>query len=148
MNSFKGVKRRFEIHCVSECIYIDDYAHHPQEIKVTIDAVRKLYPSKKLTVVFQPHLFSRTNDFYKEFANELANADELILLDIYPARELPIEGVDSNLILKNIKSNMDKCLLTNDQLLKSLKENKRDLLVTLGAGDIDKLVNPIKLICQ
>lgn len=148
LNSFKGIKRRFEIHCISDCVYIDDYAHHPKEIKVTIDAVRKLYPNKKLTVVFQPHLFSRTNDFYKEFANELAKVDELILLDIYPARELPIEGVDSNLILKNINSNIDKRLLSNDKLLKSLKEHKRELLVTLGAGDIDKLINPIKLICQ
>lgn len=144
INSFKGVKRRFETHCDSDHIYIDDYAHHPQEIKVTLEAVRKLYPKKKLTVVFQPHLYSRTNDFYRQFADELSYADEVILLDIYPARELPVKGVDSNLILNNISSEIDKKLFAKNQLLDSLKENKRELLVTLGAGDIDKLIIPIK----
>jgi len=148
INSFKGVKRRFETHCDSDHVYIDDYAHHPQEIKVTLEAVRKLYPKKKLTVVFQPHLYSRTNDFYKQFAQELSYADEVMLLDIYPARELPVEGVDSNLILNNISSKVDKNLFTKDHLLDSLKQKKRELLVTLGAGDIDKLIVPIKSIYQ
>jgi UDP-N-acetylmuramate--alanine ligase len=148
INSFKGVKRRFETHCDSDHIYIDDYAHHPEEIKVTIEALRKLYPKKKLTVVFQPHLYSRTNDFHKQFADELSRCDEVILLDIYPARELPIDGVNSNLILNNISSVIDKKLFAKDQLLESLKENKRELLVTLGAGDIDKLIIPIKSIYQ
>lgn len=146
INSFKGVKRRFETHCDSDYIYIDDYAHHPEEIKVTIEAVRKLYPTKKLTVVFQPHLYSRTNDFYKEFSKELSFSDEVILLDIYPARELPIDGVDSNLILNNISSTINKKLLTSDQLLESLSQNKRELLLTLGAGNIDKLITPIRSI--
>lgn len=144
INSFKGVKRRFEVHCDNSSVYIDDYAHHPQEIKVTIEAVRKLYPLKKLSLVFQPHLYSRTNDFYKEFAIELSRADEVILLEIYPARELPIKGVDSNLILDYIPSTSDKKLLTKEQLLQSISENKREVLLTLGAGDIDQLVEPIK----
>jgi len=148
INTFKGVKRRFETHCDSDHIYIDDYAHHPQEIKVTLQAVRKLYPKKKLTVVFQPHLYSRTNDFYKQFAEELSHADEVMLLDIFPARELPVEGVNSNLILNNISSKVDKNLFTKDHLLDSLKQKKRELLVTLGAGDIDKLIVPIKSIYQ
>jgi UDP-N-acetylmuramate--alanine ligase len=141
IDSFKGIKRRFEVHQKYNHIYVDDYAHHPQEIKVTLQAAKTLFPSKKMTVVFQPHLFSRTKDFYSDFARSLSLADEVILLDIYPARELPISGVDSNLILDQIKSEV-KILLSKKELLESLK-NKRELLLTLGAGDISKLVEPI-----
>ena len=105
-----------------------------------------LYPDKKLSIVFQPHLFSRTKDFFKEFAYELSSADEVILLDVYPAREFPILGVDSNLILDNIPPLIDKKVLSKDKLIESISNDKRELLVTLGAGDIDKLVHSIKSI--
>ena len=144
LEHFTGVKRRFEyITRGEDMIYIDDYAHHPVEIEAFLSSVRALYPRKKLTAVFQPHLFSRTRDFLQEFAKSLSLADQVFLLDIYPARELPIAGVTSASLLTLITA-QQKALVSKDDLLKSLKEEKPGLLVTVGAGDIDKLVQPIK----
>lgn len=144
LETFNGVERRFEYKINNnKLIYIDDYAHHPKEIESTLDAVKELYPDKKMVVVFQPHLYSRTADFADGFAQSLERADEIIMLDIYPARELPIEGVDSGLILEKI-NNKNKRLLTKVGLKKYLKEEKIELLVTLGAGDIGVMVNDIK----
>ncbi len=147
VSSFQGVKRRFDQYQFRDAVYIDDYAHHPEEIKVTLNAVRSLCPEQKITVVFQPHLFSRTRDFADDFAKSLSLADELILLEIYPAREKPIPGVDAEMLLKKVQLDI-KRLLNKKALLDNLKENKRSVLVTLGAGDIDQLVEPIKMIYQ
>lgn len=143
--AFKGVKRRFEyILKTPEIIYIDDYAHHPVEIEAFLQSVKALYPKKKLTAVFQPHLFSRTRDFLTEFAKSLSLADEVILMDIYPARELPIPGISSQLLLENISSK-EKKLLDKESLLSLIKEKRPEVLVTMGAGNIDRLVQPIKI---
>jgi UDP-N-acetylmuramate--alanine ligase len=142
--SYKGVKRRFEyIIRQDDCIYIDDYAHHPQEIKACIASARMLYPDKKICGVFQPHLYSRTRDFADEFAKSLEELDHIVLLDIYPARELPIEGVSSQMILDKINK-PEKILLHGKQLLQYLDVLKPELLITMGAGDIDRMVNDIK----
>lgn len=145
--SFKGVKRRFETHVRNnKFVYIDDYAHHPRELDATISAAKELYPDKKLTVVFQPHLFSRTKDLCDEFAASLSKADELLLLDIYPAREKPMEGVTSKIILDKVTI-ANKLIVSKDELVETLK-NKNDIevLLTVGAGDIDTKVNEIKMI--
>jgi len=144
LENFKGVKRRFEYIVRSEkCIYIDDYAHHPAELAACITSVRALYPNKKITGVFQPHLFTRTRDFYDEFAASLSLLDEVILLEIYPARELPIEGVSSTALLEKIKIE-NKMLCNKEQLVATLLEKEPEVLLTLGAGDIDQFVVPIK----
>jgi len=124
-------------------VYMDDYAHHPSELKASIASIRNLYPDRKITGIFQPHLYTRTRDFASAFAVALSQLDELILLDIYPARELPIEGVDSDLILRDVKLK-NKTLCSKENLLPLLKEKELDVLVTFGAGDIDKLVPLIK----
>jgi UDP-N-acetylmuramate--alanine ligase len=140
--SFSGVKRRFEYQVKSHTrVYIDDYAHHPKEIDVAIQSARDLYPNRKLTVVFQPHLFSRTRDFADDFAKSLSAADELYLLDIYPAREKPIKGVDSTFLLEKV-SIEKKYLSSKETILGQLSDV--EILMTLGAGDIDTLVEPIK----
>ncbi len=142
--SFKGVKRRFEkIVNTEKHIYIDDYAHHPEELNACFDAVRQLHPNKKMTVVFQPHLFTRTRDFADQFAKVLSTADELILLDIYPARELPIEGITSQL-LKDKMSLKEVTLCGKESVLDLVKNKNPELLLTVGAGDIDTLVEPLK----
>ncbi|UZD21071.1 UDP-N-acetylmuramate--L-alanine ligase [Algoriphagus halophytocola] len=143
LSSFKGVKRRFEIH-VNEGgqVYIDDYAHHPEEIRACLSSVRAMFPAKQLTVVFQPHLFSRTRDFADEFSESLSLADAVILLDIYPARELPIAGVTSEMLLEKINSS-DKILLGKNDLMQHLDQASTEVLVTMGAGDIDRLVPEI-----
>jgi len=142
--NFKGVKRRFEYIVKSENhIYIDDYAHHPEELKACFTAVKTLYPNRKLTTVFQPHLFSRTRDFADGFAEALSMSDELWMLDIYPARELPMEGVHSEMILKKM-SMKNHQLLTKQQVLERVKNEQPELLLTVGAGDIDTLVEPLK----
>lgn len=145
ISSFKGVKRRYERQLENAVVYIDDYAHHPEEVRATLLATKALYPTKKLSVVFQPHLFSRTRDFADEFAAALSLADEVMLLDIYPAREEPIEGVNSEMLLDKITIEHKRCV-TKEELLEDLKFQKREVLLTLGAGDIDKLVEPIKAI--
>jgi UDP-N-acetylmuramate--alanine ligase len=142
--SFSGVNRRFDIRINREdLIYIDDYAHHPAELKACINSVRHLYPDKKITGVFQPHLFSRTRDFADDFARSLELLDEVILLEIYPAREQPIEGINSQMLLDKINKTA-KQVCQNDDLLDTLKALKPELLLTLGAGDIDQFVGPIE----
>lgn len=140
MASFAGVKRRFDFHIKSDkVVFLDDYAHHPNELKSSIESVRKLYSDRNLTVVFQPHLYTRTRDFADEFAAALSKADELILLDIYPAREKPIPGVDSKMLLDKVTLG-NKRLMTKDELVKSTLSNDYDLLLMVGAGDMDLLI--------
>jgi UDP-N-acetylmuramate--alanine ligase len=142
--TFSGVKRRFEYHVNNEHFtYIDDYAHHPEELKACISSARNLYPTRKITGVFQPHLFTRTRDFVAGFAESLSMLDEVILLDIYPAREEPIPGVTSNIILEKI-SIPNKLICKKEELLSVLKQRKLDVLLTMGAGDIDRFVEEIK----
>ena len=142
--SFKGVKRRFEfIIKKPNRVYIDDYAHHPAEIEAFLKSLRAMYAGNKLTVVFQPHLFTRTRDFADGFAKSLSMADELLMLDIYPARELPIEGVTSEIILKNVTSSV-KLMCSKQELVSKLEKMNIEVLATVGAGDIDTLVKPIK----
>lgn len=144
LSSYKGVKRRFEYHIkTNDIVYIDDYAHHPSELEVCIKSVRELYPTKKITGIFQPHLYSRTRDFVDGFAKSLSLLNELLLMDIYPARELPIEGISSQLILDKVTLTQ-KQLVTKDNLLDTVKNSKPELLLTLGAGDIDVFIKPIK----
>jgi UDP-N-acetylmuramate--alanine ligase len=143
--TFKGIKRRFEfIIKRNDLVFIDDYAHHPEEIKRFLQSVKALYADKKVTVIFQPHLFSRTNDLQHEFAEALSIADKAIVLDIYPARELPMSGVTSALIFDKIKT-ADKVMLNKTELLGYLEaHDKPEMICTVGAGDIDKLVEPMK----
>jgi UDP-N-acetylmuramate--alanine ligase len=144
VSSFTGVKRRFEYIVKSDTqIFIDDYAHHPDELKALLTGARKLFPGKKCTIIFQPHLFSRTKDFADGFAESLSLADEIILLPIYPARELPMEGVTSEMIL-NKMTVANKKVLGKIEILDWIKNNKIELLITAGAGDIDTLVEPVK----
>ena len=143
VSSFSGVKRRFDKYQYGKYIYIDDYAHHPKEIEVTLKAIQKLYPNKKMSVIFQPHLYSRTLNLADDFASALSIADEIMLLDIYPAREKQIKGVNSEFLAKKIKVSQ-KSIETKKTVLNKIQNQKRDLLITLGAGDIDELVNPIK----
>ena len=142
--TFMGVKRRFDIHVNNErhC-YIDDYAHHPEEIRSCLTAVRTSFPDKRITLVFQPHLFSRTRDFMDEFASVLALADELILLDIYPARELPIEGITSEALLNKVQMT-SKRICQKSELINLIDREKPELLITMGAGDIDRFVEPLE----
>jgi len=143
INSFKGVKRRFEYHVeTDEHVLIDDYAHHPAEITATLSSIKALYPNEKLTVLFQPHLFSRTKDFLEDFAKSLALADDIYLLDIYPARELPIPGINSALLLSKINS-MNKQLINKIDFVDKMKSEKPRLIVTLGAGDIDLILQDL-----
>ena len=140
--SFSGVKRRFEYHVKTDNqIYIDDYAHHPKEIEVAIRSVRDLHPNKELTVIFQPHLFTRTRDFMDDFAKSLSFADRIMLLDVYPARELPIDGVNS-LVLLNKITVKNKGLYDKSKFPEAIE--KSPVIMTLGAGDIDELIQPIK----
>ncbi|GGG96722.1 UDP-N-acetylmuramate--L-alanine ligase [Pedobacter zeae] len=142
--NFKGVKRRFEyIVNNGNQIYIDDYAHHPEELKACFDAVRQLYPDKKLTVVFQPHLFTRTRDFADEFAKVLSTADELLLLEIYPARELPLEGINAQFLLDKVTLS-EKKICGKDFVVQYVKDTKPELILTVGAGDIDTIIEPLK----
>ncbi|GHT45402.1 UDP-N-acetylmuramate--L-alanine ligase [Bacteroidia bacterium] len=144
MASFQGAKRRFDFHIKSdEIVLIDDYAHHPEELEASISSVRKLYPDRKLTVVFQPHLYSRTKDFYKEFAKSLSLADEVILIPIYPAREEPIPGVSSRMILDLVTAPHKK-LVNYDDLVDVITKEGSDVLLIAGAGDIELLVEPVK----
>jgi UDP-N-acetylmuramate--alanine ligase len=159
--SFKGIKRRFEYIIPpspsspgegrGEVIFIDDYAHHPAELKALITGAKALFSGKKCTIIFQPHLFSRTKDLADGFAESLDLADEILLLPIYPARELPIEGVSSNIILSRM-NNENKRIISKEELLQYIREKFvpglqtefTEVLITAGAGDIDALVQPIK----
>ena len=141
--SFTGVKRRMDVHVNTPSLtYIDDYAHHPEEIAATLSSIRGMFPGRKITAVFQPHLYTRTRDFAPEFAEALSKADSLVLLDIYPAREEPIEGVTSEIIFKDVTC-PDKILITKEELLETLKGMSLDVLVTFGAGNIDRFTGPI-----
>jgi UDP-N-acetylmuramate--alanine ligase len=141
---FKGVKRRFEyILNTTQQVFIDDYAHHPEELSALIKSTKALFPHRKCTIIFQPHLYSRTRDFVDGFSNSLSLADEVILMDIYPARELPLEGITSEIILEKITID-NKYILSKEAVLEFVAAAKPALLITAGAGDIDKLVEPIK----
>ncbi len=141
--SFRGMKRRFDLKAKTDSvIYYDDYAHHPQEIEATLSSLRELHHDKRICSVFQPHLYSRTKDFATQFAESLNLSDEVILLPIYPAREKPIEGVSSKIILDRINSS-DKYLVEKEEAIRRIKEMKDCLIVTIGAGDIDQMVEPI-----
>ena len=144
LGSFKGVKRRFEYIVKNDKhIYIDDYAHHPEELRAAITSIKRLYPDKKLTTIFQPHLYTRTRDFADGFAQVLDMSDELIMLDIYPARELPIEGVSADMVLDRMQLlNKRKC--GKQEAVDLVRIEKPELLLTVGAGDIDQLVTPLK----
>ncbi len=144
LKSLEGVNRRFDFQINNETmVYVDDYAHHPEELKAFIDSIKELFPAKKITGIFQPHLFSRTKDFAAEFAQSLEKLDELILLDIYPAREEPIEGVSSDLIFNKVGiENKIQCSM--DNLIEKLSNKKPEVLLTMGAGNIDKKVKEIK----
>lgn len=142
LSCFEGIQRRFDKRAEGKYIYIDDYAHHPEEIRMLIESVRSLYPGKKITAAFQPHLFSRTKDLAKGFAQSLELADEVIVLDIYPARELPMPGVSSALIIDKIaESKVQACHL--DELTALIKQRQPQLLLTIGAGDIDKTIDDL-----
>jgi len=146
--SYAGVQRRFElIHSDDDSIFIDDYAHHPEELRAAITSVRELYPGKKITGVFQPHLYSRTRDFASGFAQSLSLLDRLYLLDIYPARELPMPGVDARIIFDKVNI-PEKYLLSKTGLIEAIAAQRPQVLLTLGAGDIDQLVKPIKQLLE
>ncbi len=144
LSTYRGVKRRFEIHLNRpDLVYVDDYAHHPNEIKACISAAREFFPGKKLTGIFQPHLYSRTRDFANEFAEALDHLDRIILMPIYPARELPIEGVDSALIFQKLNCK-DKLFVEDQDIIRFVEDNEFEVLITMGAGNIDQFVEPIK----
>jgi UDP-N-acetylmuramate--alanine ligase len=144
LRSFNGIKRRFSYQIKNEkLVFIDDYAHHPTEINAVHQAVRELYPNQKILAIFQPHLFSRTKDFADDFAKSLAAFDEVILLDIYPARELPMEGITSNWLLEKIE-NPNKKLVSKNELIPTILKSNATVIVTIGAGDIGEMVSSIK----
>jgi UDP-N-acetylmuramate--alanine ligase len=142
--SFNGVKRRFEFVLKNDkVVFVDDYAHHPAEIEAFLKSLKSMYPRRKLSVIFQPHLYTRTRDFAEGFSESLSLADELFLMDIYPARELPIPGVDSEMIFKNVRA-ARKVLCTKKDVIQKLEGSDLELVATVGAGDIDTFVEPIK----
>jgi UDP-N-acetylmuramate--alanine ligase len=144
LSTYKGVKRRFEVHInTDKLVYIDDYAHHPTEIDACVNSVRELFPGRKVKGIFQPHLFSRTKDHMNEFAHSLSALDEVTLLEIYPAREIPMPGITSSVLLDKITA-PKKELRSMTDALNDIDLNGTDVLLTIGAGDIDTLVAPIK----
>ena len=146
--AFKGVQRRFDIRLKNDKVcYIDDYAHHPEEIKASLKAVRDIYPEKELTLIFQPHLFSRTRDFMNEFAEALSLADRLLLMEIYPAREKPIEGITSSVLLEKV-SCKEKQICSKEELLETIRQINPELIMTMGAGDIDRFVPQIETLLK
>lgn len=143
IGSFQGVRRRLDVHLnTPRLTYIDDYAHHPQELATAISSIRGMFPGRKLTAIFQPHLYSRTRDFAAEFAQALSGVDKLILLDIYPAREEPIPGVTSEIIHERVTA-PEKVLISKDQLMEYLEDEPLDILVSFGAGNVDRFIGPI-----
>ncbi len=144
LRTFRGVKRRFDYQIKTDkLVFIDDYAHHPEELKAAINSAKEMYPGKKITGIFQPHLFTRTRDFADDFAKSLDLLDECILMEIYPARELPIEGVNSKMLLDKMKS-ADKSICQKKDLVENVSRRRLEVLLTLGAGDIDTFVEPLK----
>ena len=143
--NFKGVKRRFDIHHNDgQRVYVDDYAHHPNEIKVLYEGLREFYPEHKLIGVFQPHLYSRTRDFLLQFQTVLSEFDTLFVMPIYPARELPIEGINAEALLEGIEMNGKSLLVKEEDLYMALKQEEKFVVSTIGAGDIDRLIHPLK----
>ncbi len=149
LGTFAGVKRRFDIHVNRPgCAYIDDYAHHPKEIAAAISSIRDIFPGRKLTAIFQPHLYTRTRDFAGEFAEALSTVDKLIMLDIYPAREEPIPGVTSEIIYNDVTAT-EKVIMAKEELMEYLDNEPIDVLITFGAGNIDRFIGPITdMLCQ
>lgn len=148
IHTFQGAGRRFDFHIkTDEIVFIDDYAHHPRELSAAIESIKALYPDKKVTAVFQPHLYSRTRDFADDFAESLSLLDDVILLDIYPAREEPIEGITSQIIFDKIRST-EKVLCMKQELIALLQEKEVEVLVTFGAGDIDRLLPEIEKVLR
>ncbi|MBR0433542.1 MAG: UDP-N-acetylmuramate--L-alanine ligase [Bacteroidaceae bacterium] len=149
MASFSGVDRRFDFHVKNaHKAYLSDYAHHPEEIRKSIESIREVYPGKRIVGIFQPHLYTRTRDFYREFADALSQLDEVILTEIYPAREAPIPGVTSQLILDNLHPGTAHRLIRKDDVLGVVRETSFDVLITLGAGDLDNYADRIAAIVE
>ena len=149
METYHGVDRRFDFKIKNNRhVFLSDYAHHPKEILQSARSLKELYKNRKITAIFQPHLYSRTRDFYKDFADALSNFDEVILTEIYPARELPIEGVTSKLIYDNLKPGVEKSMIKKNDVLNLVKNRDFDVLITLGAGDLDNFVPQITQIIE
>ena len=144
MMTYSGVERRFDYKIKTpELVFLSDYAHHPKEILQSAKSIRELYRDRKITAIFQPHLYTRTRDFYKDFADALSLLDEVVLTDIYPAREEPIEGVTSQLIYDCLRPGIEKYLITKDEVLTFVKQHSFEVLIVLGAGDLDNMVPDI-----
>ena len=149
MKTYHGVDRRFDFKIKNNRhVLLSDYAHHPKEIYQSAKSIRQLYKNRKITAIFQPHLYTRTRDFYRDFADALSQLDEVILTEIYPARELPIEGVTSKLIYDNLKPGVEKSMIRKDEVLDLVKSRDFDVLVILGAGDLDNYVPQIAKIIE
>lgn len=149
MKTYKGVDRRFDFKIKNDKhVLLSDYAHHPKEIYQSAKSIRELYKNRRITAIFQPHLYTRTRDFYKDFADALSQLDEVILCDIYPAREKPIPGVTSQLIYDNLKEGVDKSMIHKEDVLDLVKNRDFDVLVILGAGDLDNYVPQIAKIIE
>ena len=149
MKTYGGVDRRFDFKIKNDkLVFLSDYAHHPKEIYQSAKSIRELYKDRKITAIFQPHLYTRTRDFYKDFANSLSLLDEVILCDIYPAREQPIPGVTSKLIYDNLKPGVEKSMIHKEDVLDLVKNRDFDVLVILGAGDLDNYVPQITKILE
>lgn len=149
MKTYGGVDRRFDFKIKNnKLVFLSDYAHHPKEIYQSAKSIRELYKARKITAIFQPHLYTRTRDFYKDFANSLSLLDEVILCDIYPAREQPIPGVTSKLIYDNLKPGVEKSMIHKEDVLDLVKNRDFDVLVILGAGDLDNYVPQITKILE
>lgn len=149
MKTYHGVDRRFDFKIKTDkLVFMSDYAHHPKEIYQSAKSMRELYKDKKITVIFQPHLYTRTRDFYKDFADSLSLLDRVVLCDIYPAREEPIPGVTSELIYDNLKPGVEKEMIHKEDVLKFVEDNDFEVLVVLGAGDLDNYVPQIEKILE
>ena len=149
MKTYGGVDRRFDFKIKNnKLVFLSDYAHHPKEIYQSAKSIRELYKDRKITAIFQPHLYTRTRDFYKDFANSLSLLDEVILCDIYPAREQPIPGVTTKLIYDNLKPGVEKSMIHKEDVLDLVKNRDFDVLVILGAGDLDNYVPQITKILE
>lgn len=149
MASFRGVDRRFDFKLKTDkIVLLSDYAHHPAEIAQSVKSIRELYRDKKITAIFQPHLYTRTRDFYRDFADSLSLLDEVILTDIYPAREKPIPGVSSQLIYDNLRPGIEKTLCRKEDVLNLLKDKPLEVVIVLGAGDLDNYVPEIKKLLE
>ena len=149
MQTYRGVDRRFDFKIKNDkMVFLSDYAHHPKEIYQSAKSIRELYKNKHITAIFQPHLYTRTRDFYKDFADALSQLDEVVLTEIYPARELPIEGVTSKLIYDNLKPGVKKEMIQKDEVLDYIKNHQFEVLIVLGAGDLDNMTPQIKKILE